>query len=94
MANERTFHVAASTGKREWSLRKQGNDMTNLNIEVSKLNDAELGAVAGGMDCKSAMFLATIHDLTATCLQAAGNYVGAAYFLGQAKGVMDGACPG
>lgn len=60
--------------------------------ERHELNDGELEAVVGGMDCKSAMAVAQVYIITAEALGAMGNSAGSAPFSGRAQGVLEGGC--
>lgn len=62
-------------------------------FESLELNDAELEAVAGGLDCNAAVAIGWIYTITAMALNALGDKVGAAQFLGKSQGILQGACP-
>jgi hypothetical protein len=61
--------------------------------EFNFLSVAELEAVAGGrMDCKTAVLIAKLDELTGDILGALGNPIGQAGFYGQGIGLLQGAC--
>jgi len=62
-------------------------------IEARDLNNDELAAVAGGMDCATAVAIGWIYTTTALALYGLGDKVGAAFFLGKSEGVVQGGCP-
>jgi hypothetical protein len=64
--------------------------MTNLNNAIA---DGDLDQVSGGLDCKSAMTVASVYNLTAQVLGALGDSAGSAVFSGRSQGILQGACP-
>jgi hypothetical protein len=65
----------------------------NMKYETRELNDAEIELVAGGrMDCDTACVLARIYLTAGIALRGLGNEGQAQYFIGNARGVFDGAC--
>lgn len=66
----------------------------NRKYETGELNDAELEAVAGGMDCDTALVVSNIYLTAATALLGLGDLGTAGYFIGKSAGVKEGAgCP-
>jgi len=59
---------------------------------IRELNDAELEAVSGGLDCGSAIAVGLIDMCTATALAALGDMTASGRYLGRAEGRVDGAC--
>ena len=51
---------------------------TNMISDIRELNDDELEVLAGGMDCKWAVIVATIYRASSDILSAAGDTTGAA----------------
>jgi hypothetical protein len=65
----------------------------NMKYETRELNEAEIELVAGGrMDCDTACVLARIYLTAGIALRGLGNEGQAQYFIGNARGVFDGAC--
>jgi hypothetical protein len=64
-----------------------------MHTEMRELNDTNLEAVAGGMDCRTAIAISKIYISVGDILNSLGNSAGAAGFYGQANGVLQGACP-
>ena len=65
----------------------------NMINKMRELNVAELEAVPGGrMDCDTACILAPICLTAGIALRGLGNGKRAEYFIGNARGVFDGAC--
>ena len=64
---------------------------SNKIATIRDLTEVELGAVAGGMDCKTGLALASIYILAAKFQQAAGESAAAAASAGKANGLIDGA---
>jgi hypothetical protein len=64
--------------------------MTNFN----SLIDDDLDQVTGGMDCKTAIYVAKFWNDVAGILGAMGNTQAASAATGRANGVMDAGCPG
>lgn len=60
--------------------------------DIRELNDAELEAVSGGMDCKTALIVSDIYATTALALRALGNDMMGNFFAGKAAGVAEGGC--
>ena len=56
------------------------------------LNDAELEAVSGGMDCSAAIVVARIYQSTGNVFKGLGDYVGAAEYYNMARGILVGGC--
>lgn len=67
---------------------EQESNMT----DIRALNDSELEAVSGGMDCKTAAAVAKIYDLLAAVLGALGNTGAANIYTGMSIGVVQGGC--
>ena len=62
--------------------------MTNLN----NLTDRELDQVCGGMDCKTAIAVASVYISVANVLLAADDSAGGAALSGRATGMIEGGC--
>ena len=62
--------------------------MTDLNNEASKLNDAELEVVVGGMDCKTGEAVSKFYDAMANCMKSVGNTGLQIYYLGMSQGIL------
>ena len=62
--------------------------MTNLNNAIA---DGDLDQVSGGMDCRTAVGLATVYLSLARIFAAGGDLVNGAYYAGKAGGVTEGA---
>jgi hypothetical protein len=68
--------------------RQTETTMTNLN---SAITDGDLDQVSGGMDCRTAVGLATVYLSLARIFAAGGDLVNGAYYAGKAGGVTEGA---
>ena len=68
----------------------------NMVSKIRELDAAELEVVAGGLDCRTAKFIAMVDLVTATALAGlggTGNATRAAGFAGHGRGVLDGCGP-
>ena len=64
-----------------------------MSAEIRQLNDTDLEAVAGGMDCRTAVAVSKIYISVGDILNSLGDSTGATNFYGQANGVLQGGCP-